>query len=533
MRLLTGPDPSLGGEGWDRKGVEVGYRGTHTALFALLFFCMGWVHQKDFHFGTPPSRLNLLHSLVVHGTFRIDAYHHNTPDKAVSQGHYYSDKAPGTVVVALPAFALCAFALRLAGIALDSETGWFVSSWVACAGSLAVIAALGGVALFAWLCRWAPPRAALIVTAAVFLGAAPLPYATLMFSHSLVVGLLAIALWAIQRQTEAEMLVWDQPRAVRDLVVGEGTAVSAHTASSSECRAPKLEGGFWAQRVRQWLDAGRWDLLAGFVCGWALASEYTAGLVVTGIGLLVLRMGWERGVRFALGAIPPLLMIPAYSWVCLGDPFTLPYSHQAMFPKMQEGLYAIKWPDATTAYHLLIGPTRGLFFWSPFLLMAGVGYCLLIQRSPAWFWATYALAMIQVIVISGRTWDWQAGHTLGPRYLAPILPLLALPCVLAVKRLPRLGAALAVLSVLMVTLATLTDATPNYAIHNPLTELHLPLLMQGEFSPNLGMILGLPPYMSVAIYYLTLAVGLSWLWLRLRSSNEGSHAPPQAGLQGA
>ena len=96
-------------------------------------------------------------------------------------------------------------------------------------------------------------------------------------------------------------------------------------------------------------------------------------------------------------------------------------------------------------------------------------------------------------MISGRAWDWQAGFTLGPRYLAPILPLLALPCALGVARFPKSGAVLAVLSVLMTTLATLTDATPAYHIYNPLTELHIPLLLKGEFSPNLGMVIGLRP----------------------------------------
>ena len=200
---------------------------------------------------------------------------------------------------------------------------------------------MGGVALFAWLCRWAPPRAAMITTMAIFLGAAPLPYATQMFSHSLSVGLLAVALWAVQRGTEG----------------GGGKPEG---------------GGRWAEIRGSWsVVQRRWDMLAGFACGWVLASEDTAGLMVVGTGWWVLRLSWARAVSFALGSVPPLLLIPAYSWVCLGYPFTLPYSHQSSFPAMREGLYAIKWPDLETAYNLLVSPTRGLFFWTPFLVMAG------------------------------------------------------------------------------------------------------------------------------------------------------------------
>jgi hypothetical protein len=215
------------------------------------------------------------------------------------------------------------------------------------------------------------------------------------------------------------------------------------------------------------------------------------------------------------------LLIPAYSYACFGNPFILPYSLQASFPAMQEGLYAIKWPDATTAFNLLFSPTRGLFFWTPFLLMAGFGYAEMFRRSPGLFWLTYLVPLVQIVVISGRVWDWQAGPTLGPRYLAPILPLMALPCALGVERWPRFGAMLAVYSIAITTLATLTDACPNGHIYNPLTELHIPLFLKGEFSPNLGMVLGLPPYASVALFYAILIGGFWWIWRGLPKESGG------------
>lgn len=491
-----------------RKGAVVSQRRVYLVLFATLFFGMSYTHQKRFDVATPPSRLDLLHALVIHGTVSIDAYHENTPDKAVHGGRYYSDKAPGTVVLAFPAFSFAAGVLAIDGISLDSEKGWLVSSWAACGGSLALLASLGGVALFAWLTRWTPPRIALLTTVTIFLGAAPLVYATMMFSHSLVVGLLAVALWAIQRQSEVDSGRRYSPAAPDALAPSETAVVSESSSATST---------LW-NRVRsagRGLLSGRWDLLAGFACGWVLASEYTAGLIVVGIGFLVLRMGWGRITRLTLASVPPVLLIPAYSWLCLADPFTLPYSHQASFPAMQEGLYAIEWPDPTTAFNLLLSPTRGLFFWSPFLVMAGLGYWELADRSRAWFWITYALPLLQIIVISGRTWDWQAGFTVGPRYLAPILPLLALPCALGLRRFPKTGGTLALISVLMTTLATLTDATPDYSIYNPLTELHLPLLAQGVISPNVGVVLGLPAYSSVVVYYVIIAIGVGWLWKKV------------------
>ena len=63
--------------------------------------------------------------------------------------------------------------------------------------------------------------------------------------------------------------------------------------------------------------------------------------------------------------MPPLLLIPAYSWACLGTPFALPYSYEASFTAMKEGLYAIKWPDAETAFRLLFSPYIRCYGYGP------------------------------------------------------------------------------------------------------------------------------------------------------------------------
>jgi len=456
------------------------------AVFAFFLICLAFIHQKRFDSATPLSRLDLLHAVFVHGTLRIDNYD-NTPDKAVFAGHTYSDKAPGTVALALVPFTFAVGLLWVTGVSLDSSSGWLFSSWVACVGSIGVITALGGGVLFAWLSIHAARESALLTTLTVVLGAAPLIYATMLFSHSLVVGCICIAIWALSKGA------W--------IVLERGL--------------PPCVGSLPQERGPEPRKQRRYLMLAGFACGWALASEFTAGLIIAGIFFMVLCSGWRSALVFSLAAIPPLLMIPAYSWACFGNPFVLPYSFQGSFPEMKSGLYAIGLPDATTAYRLLFGPTRGLFFWSPFLLMAFVGYPILFKRSQPLFWLTYAVPLLQIAVISGRVWDWQAGPTLGPRYLAPILPLLALPCALGAQRFPKIAISLAIYSIGITTIATLTNACPPGSIHNPLLEMHLPMFIKGEFSPNLGMVLGLPPFASVAVYYGILIAGVGWLWRRL------------------
>jgi len=445
-------------------------------LLFLFLFAATYAHQWPFDCPTALSRLDLLHALTT-GTVAIDAYD-NTPDRAEFAGHYYSDKAPGAVVVALPGFVIGAVFLKIIGIVLESDAGWLYSSWIACFASVGIVAATGAFFLFKWLLQYVSPQASFITTLAIFLGASPLVYATMLFSHSLVAGCLAIGLWAVN---------------------------------------PPLDRPADRFRSKGWLGHHWRDLLAGFLCGWALASEYTSGIVVTGLLLWQLSNGKSRAICFSLAALPPLLLIPFYSWMCFHNPFILPYSLHVSFPQMKEGIFAIGWPILEITFNLLFSPARGLFFWTPFLIMAIAGYWRLLRINRRLFWLVYAVPILQVVIISGRVWDWQAGPTLGARYLTPILPFLALPCALGVQCLPRIGTALALYSVGITTLAILTNASPASSTKDPLLDLHIPLLLQGEFSPNLGRVVGLPPYASIAFYYLVMSGGIYWIWRRVNA----------------
>jgi len=476
-------------------------------LVVWLWGALFYVHQQRFDAPTPFARLASLHAVVQERTLAIDRWHQRTPDKAFHDGHYYSDKAPGTAALALPAFATAAAVLSRAGVDLDSPTGWRITSWAACAFSQALPAALGAAAFFAWLGRFVSPRAALVTVVGLTLGSQPLPYSTLLFSHAQVIGLIGLAIWAMK------------------LFVPE---VEDGRLDSGQCE-PNAVGRPAASATKP----GRMALV-GFCLGLALASEFTAGIVVVVLGAYGVfrarRVGAQRSLRwFFWGALPPLLLIPAYSWATISTPWDLPYSYQASFPAMREGLYAIKWPDVENLGRLLFGPARGLVFWTPFLVMAGFGWWWITRERPRWLWLTYAVPVLHALVISGRTWDWKAGSAISARYLAPLLPLLALPCALGVQRWPRLGVALAMLSVGLMSVATVTDASPPYHLDNPLVQIHLPMLLQGKFSHTLGTALfGLPPAWGVALYYVYLAGGLVWLWRQTAPHRPSPASHPDA-----
>src|SRR4051812_40886065 len=74
--------------------------------FAALNLAVIAFHVNLFGGWNQLSRALPLLSVVEEGTLRIDTRHELTGDKAVIDGHYYSDKAPGTTLLALPVYAL-------------------------------------------------------------------------------------------------------------------------------------------------------------------------------------------------------------------------------------------------------------------------------------------------------------------------------------------------------------------------------------------------------------------------------------------
>ncbi|MCZ7641034.1 MAG: hypothetical protein M5U12_36260 [Verrucomicrobia bacterium] len=73
---------------------------------------------------------------------------------------------------------------------------------------------------------------------------------------------------------------------------------------------------------------------------------------------------------------------------------------------------------------------------------------------------------------------------------------------------------------------------PDSRFYNPLTELHIPKLLRGEFSYMLGTeVFGLKPWVSVGLYYALLVGGMAWLW-RLAGAADAQAAKDAAGKLG-
>src|SRR5438105_1862232 len=113
-----------------------------TAVFAsyAYFYQAGGWNQN--------SRFDLVRAILDEHTLRIDSYHINTEDKAVFRGHYYSDKAPGVALFAVPGVAASRPVLRLLGVDPQSPRGLLAQSYVAAVAAVCLPSALAAGCLF-------------------------------------------------------------------------------------------------------------------------------------------------------------------------------------------------------------------------------------------------------------------------------------------------------------------------------------------------------------------------------------------------
>ncbi len=94
-------------------------------------------------------------------------------------------------------------------------------------------------------------------------------------------------------------------------------------------------------------------------------------------------------------------------------------------------------PVAHGLWGLLVAPGRSVFLYAPVCLVSLFAFRRLSVAARVLCFVT---PLVQVLVVA-RWWTWEGGSCWGPRYLLPILPLLAAPVVLAPRGVARAAVA--------------------------------------------------------------------------------------------
>nr|MBA2564832.1 hypothetical protein [Gemmatimonadota bacterium] len=308
--------------------------------------------------GNGTSRMDLVRALVEDGGTRIDRFHENTSDKSFAGGHYYSDKAPGSSFLAVPAYA-ARFAILQARHGRESARRMALDAGSKLGLPLCTLLAVVlpwalAVTLFAGLAERlaGAARPALFAAASLGLGSLGFPYATVYFGHSLCAALLFLSFGLLLRER-----------------LRSGLGNGAPRTSESELRAGRGR------------DRAAWRPVnvaaAGFAAGYAVVTEFPAAVPAAPIGAYLL---WNvrslRGVApFALAGLVPAIPLAIYNEVSFGSPWKIGYASLAepYFVEMGQGFLGLTYPRPAVLLEILFGVYRGLLPLSPVFLLVPAG----------------------------------------------------------------------------------------------------------------------------------------------------------------
>lgn len=390
-------------------------------LLLFLILCYGFFRQVPVW--NEPSRYDLVVALVDNHTVRIDPYQANTGDKAFYHGHYYSDKAPGSSLLVVPAYLFMRATAAVAGIhQLDSGQVIATFAFIACGIPTLLLALL----LLRLLRPLVGERWALTMTVGYALGTIAFPFATMYFGHAASTFFLFAAFYALWRAQQSES---------------------------------------------PWLF-----ILAGFLAGWAVLVEFTTAMGVVALLFYALSRSRRAAILMVVGALPPAIVLFGYNWLAFGGPLSIGYARVAnggFATGMRQGLFGAMWPNAATLSQILFGP-RGLLHLSPWLALAPLGLWAARRPQPRREIALCAAIALAFLLFNAGYYLPLGGWTPGPRFLTPALPFATVLVALVPRAFRPLVALQIAFSVVILFLATTTMPNAPEAVNDPLSELWWP-----------------------------------------------------------
>ena len=419
-----------------------------VAFLSFIYFYEGGGWNQN-------SRFDLLRAIVERHTLQIDAFHENTQDKAHFRGHYYSDKAPGLVFLAVP-FALAARpVLRLMGVDPESPRGEVALSYLVSCGSGGASDCVG--------------------------------WRVLVFSGA-----------AIRRRFERGRIC-DAGDVSGNSDMGVcGIVLGACTGGSVPCVC--VCGGV---EVAGCLEcAGRFSLGAGGRVGRGMGDgdgiSCGSGFGDAGISGVVAGVVRGRAVRWrvvagvGLGAGICVIVLMAYLHAAFGAfrPSYSYYDPNSFSFMQQQGYLGLTYPHPDRLLKLLFGCSRGIV-----LCLAGVdwrlqsdcGGCrrrnLIVRRR----WWRQAIAAYYFLFNASFYW-WKAGLSFGPRYAGACIPLLCIGLAVAWERATPAWrwvlVALAVGSVLLALMVVSTTSQLAMQDSCPVVHSAWPAFWSGQMAMN-------------------------------------------------
>lgn len=385
---------------------------TFFLIYLLFSHWVGWNEE---------SRISLTKSISRENSFQIDIYANFTGDRAFYDGHYYSDKAPGTSFLATPI-----------SLILDSI-----------------------------FCNIENSEETILVPKTVFLSKIYLFY-NLPFRESVLQILTVIMLSALPGALLV-VLIYKTSRffvenhiysLITSFSFGLGTLIFPYSTVAMGILLASFFGFLGFYIILKILKTGfvsRFIFISGLLLGFSFVVSYLMIIVFIGLSLFLFLSKSNKKTIFqffigvSLGSLPLLI----YNFVIFSNPFNLTMFHRDkyIFPCLYEDLPGCVIINKMDLDHLILAtiyfpnglasilfyPYRGIFFYAPFLLTTPFGFYLLYKKDKN---LTKSLLLIFILFVIFLNYypSWEGGNSFGLRYMIPIMPFLSIPFAMFLQR---------------------------------------------------------------------------------------------------
>jgi hypothetical protein len=418
------------------------------------------------------SHLYPAFSIVDHHTLAIDRYQAGLGDKSYARGHYYSDKAPGLSLLAVPVYAVLRLVLpSVKGhqYVLYKHLGYYISQDMVylryAITYLLVIMPSAALVWLLWLflARISGKEGWSLLLAAVYaLGTIAYVYSTWFFSHQIAATLLFSSFFLVFLHVRGKPL--DR----------RGMLFTA---------------------------------LAGLFAGLAIISEYPTAVIAGSIGVYLLAVARDKlrtAAIFIAGAASMAVLAGTYNVLAFGKPFATGYNYVnsawyhshaggGLFGLSDPSSYGVQAPSLYSLWQITFGTYRGIFLISPVLLLAIVGAFFMWRCKDVRpeFWLCVVVVVLYFLMDASRGVDqngWSGGSSVASRHLAPMLPFMIIPIVFGFRSawFRRVFVVLGAVSVAIVFTIVSTSGLFTFTDQNPLMKEAFPDFFGGRIGANWG-----------------------------------------------
>ena len=352
-----------------------------VALFAVYLF----TYRGGFHSIDEVSMFSVTESMVKRRAFDTNqiAWSQWTTSQREAQGFFgqdgnvYSKKGWALSLFAMPFYWL---ALHLSGLGMLQTTLLL---------NAAITATTGGL-VYLYIRRLTYPQSASVLIGLIFgLATTAWVYAKYLFSEPVAGWLLFMAAFFL--------LGFKQDRRTL-LLIGAGLAAGLAVVARAN------------------------NVLCLPLFGLYLLASLTGR---TRHGRLTMSRRWFVHILiFAVSLAVTGSVMAMYNWVRAGNTLQTGYDLTIFSPSLWLGLYK-----------LLFSPLRGLFWFSPILLLSPIAFFAFLPRHRAEALLSAAIILFNVLLFSA--WTSGEGLSWGSRFLVPILPFAVLPLVTLLSDIPK------------------------------------------------------------------------------------------------